>query len=164
VDAAFAFQATAPTPENHTDIIDKVLGIVGPSEPSQLTEKKRFQLYLVATAGPVPILAEAVGAELANGTTTQRMGAVECIRRTLRQRPRLQRGAPNHHLRDLRYFREDKPLLASGKHGVWPLDGLRSPEHSNSSASDGRRTFSFSSVAGVVGASAISKYLGAAKL
>jgi hypothetical protein len=38
------------------------MGIVGPSEPSQLTEKKRFHLYLLSVAGPVPLLAEAAGA------------------------------------------------------------------------------------------------------
>ena len=35
---------------------------MGPSEPSQLTEKKRFHLYLLSTVGPVPVIGEAVGA------------------------------------------------------------------------------------------------------
>src|ERR1043166_1640328 len=51
--------ATSPAAApDRMDFIDKILGMVGPAEPTHLTEKARFQLYMVATAGPVPILAE----------------------------------------------------------------------------------------------------------
>ncbi|MGH9645219.1 MAG: hypothetical protein ACRD4E_00260, partial [Bryobacteraceae bacterium] len=43
------------------DLIERVMGVVG-EDDTTLTERRRFHLYLLSTAGPVPILAEAVGA------------------------------------------------------------------------------------------------------
>src|SRR5258705_2763301 len=60
----FAFQSPTPAAVHNEDIIDKVLGMVGPTEPSNLTEKKRFHLYVVSTAGPVPLLGEAARAAI----------------------------------------------------------------------------------------------------
>src|SRR4051812_24032194 len=58
---AFA-QADPPAAVPHESTIEKIMGVVGPSEPSYLTEKKRFHLYVLSTVGPVPLIGEAVGA------------------------------------------------------------------------------------------------------
>lgn len=151
-----AFQAEPP-PAHHADIIDKLLGIVGPAEPSQLTEKKRFQLYLVATAGPVPLLAEAFGAglgqwrdspkEWGQGWTAygQRYGsnvAYNGVRETITYGTSFA-------------FREDNRYFASRKHGLWPRTGYAILSTFTARHPDGRQAFSISSFVGVVGASAI---------
>ena len=66
----FAFQSTTPAAVQREDMVNKVLGMVGPTEPSNLTEKKRFHLYVVSTAGPVPLLGEAVGAAIGQWENT----------------------------------------------------------------------------------------------
>ena len=38
--------------------------MVGPADPRYLTEKERFEQYLLATGGPMPILGEAFGAAI----------------------------------------------------------------------------------------------------
>ena len=59
---ACAYQPAAFAAADHGDTFDTVLGLAGRAEPSPLTEKKRFLLYVVSTAGPIPLLAEAAGA------------------------------------------------------------------------------------------------------
>lgn len=154
---ALAFQAAAPAEGNH-DIIAKVLGMVGPSEPSQLTEKKRFQLYVVSTAGPVPLVAEAVGAGISQWDNSpkewgqgwsaygERYGsnlAYNGVRQTITYGTSM-------------VFREDNRYFASQKKGFWPRTGYAVLSTVTARHPDGKRTFSISSVAGVLGASAIS--------
>jgi hypothetical protein len=55
-------QAAPSVPAEHETTIDKIFGMVAPEEPSQLTEAKRFHLYLLSAGGPIPILGEAIGA------------------------------------------------------------------------------------------------------
>src|SRR5215467_9564780 len=50
--------------------VDKLFGMVEPSDSSPLTEKKRFHLYVVSAAGPVPILGEAAGAGISHWEDT----------------------------------------------------------------------------------------------
>jgi hypothetical protein len=159
---AFAFQTAAPASANHADIIDKVLGIVGPAEPSQLTEKKRFQLYVVSTAGPVPLVAEAAGAGISQwqnspkewgqgwGAYGERYGsnlAYNAIRGTITYGTSI-------------VFREDDRYFASQKHGFWARTGYAVRSTVTARHPDGRQTFSVSSVTGVLGASAISSIWG----
>lgn len=159
---AFAFQEPAPTAAKHDDILDKVMGIVGPSEPSKLTETKRLQLYVVSVIGPVPLVAEAVGAGIGQwdnspkewgqgwGAYGERYGsnlAYNGVRETITYGTSA-------------LFREDNRYFASGKHGIFPRTGYAILSTVTARHSDGRRTFSFSSVAGVFGASAISSIWG----
>jgi hypothetical protein len=159
---AFAFQAAAPAAASHEDMIDKVLGMVGPAEPSQLTEKKRFQLYVVSTAGPVPLVAEAVGAGISQwenspkewgqgwGAYGERYGsnlAYNAVRGTITYGTSI-------------VFREDNRYFASQKHGFWPRTGYAVLSTVTARHPDGMRTFSVSSVTGVLGASAISSIWG----
>jgi hypothetical protein len=159
---AFAFQAAAPTAAKHEDIIDKVMGIVGPSEPDQLTEKKRFHLYVVSVAGPVPLVGEAVGAAISQwenspkewgqgwGAYGERYGsdlAYNAVRQTITYGTSV-------------VFREDNRYFASRKHGFWPRTGYAILSTVTARHPDGRRTFSFSGVTGVFGASAISSIWG----
>src|SRR5581483_9485946 len=53
-------QAPAATPKK--DFVDRILDLTGPADPKPLTRKQAFELYLMNTAGPVPIVGEAAGA------------------------------------------------------------------------------------------------------
>ena len=158
---AFAFQ-TSPSAANNPWIIDKIMGIVGPAEPTQLTETKRLQLYLVATAGPVPILAEAAAAGIGQWENSpkewgqgweaygKRFGsnlAYNGVRQTITSGTSI-------------IFREDNRYFASHKQGFWPRTGYAILSTVTARHPDGSRTFSVSSVAGVFGASAISSIWG----
>ncbi len=159
---AFAYQLPAPAAAHQEDTIDKILGMVGPSEPTQLTEKKRFQLYLVSTAGPVPLLAEAAGAGFSQwedspkewgegwGAYGERFGnnlAYNGVRETITYGTSI-------------VFHEDNRYFASHKHGLWARTGYAVLSTVTARSPDGRQTFSVSSVTGVVGASAISSIWG----
>jgi len=123
-----------------------------------MTEKKRFELYVVATAGPVPLLAEAVGAGFSQwqnkpkewgqgwGAYGERYGsnlAYNGVRQTLTYGTSIA-------------FHEDNRYFASGKHGLWARTGYAVLSTITARHPDGRRAFSVSSVTGVFGASAIS--------
>jgi len=158
---AFAYQA-APAPVHQRDTIDRVLGMVGPAEPTQLTEKKRFELYLVSTVGPVPLLGEALGAGISHWQNTpeewgqgwgaygKRYGsavAYNGVRQTITYAASIA-------------FHEDNRYFASHKSGFWPRTRYALLSTVTSRSPDGRRTFSVSSVSGVVGAAAISSVWG----
>ena len=158
----FAFQSPAPVTVSHEDIIDKVLGMVGPTEPSNLTEKKRFHLYIVSTAGPVPLLGEAAGAVISQWENSpkewgqgwsaygERYGsnlAYNAVRQTITYGTSA-------------VFHEDNRYFASHKHGFWARTGYAVLSTVTARHPDGRQTFSVSSVTGVVGASAISSIWG----
>ena len=143
------------------DVIDKVLGLVGPDETT-LTERRRFHLYLVSTAGPVPILAEAAGAGIGQwqnspkewgqgwGAYGQRFGsnlAYNGVRGTITYGTSI-------------VFHEDNRYFASHKHGLWARAGYAVISTVTARHPDGRTTFSISSFTGVVGASAISSIWG----
>lgn len=159
---AFAYQAAASAAAHHEDTIDKVLGMVGPAEPGRLTEKKRFQLYVVRTAGPVPLLGEALGAGISQwenspkewgqgwGAYGERYGsnlAYNAVRQTISYGTSI-------------VFREDNRYFASHKHGFWARTGYAVLSTVTARHPDGRQTFSVSSVTGVLGASAISSIWG----
>jgi len=144
------------------DIIDKVLGMVGPSEHTKLTEKERFQIYLLSVGGPVPLLGEAAGAGISQWKNTppewgqgwgafgERYGsnlAYNGIRQTITY------GASVALHEDTRYF-------ASGKHGVLNRTGYALLSTFTARRPNGQQSFSFSSVGGVIGASGIASIWG----
>lgn len=159
---AFAYQSPAPAAPPHEDILDKVMGMVGPAEASDLTEKKRLRLYLVSTAGPVPLLGEAAGAGIGQwenspkewgqgwGSYGERFGsnlAFNGVRQTITYGTSI-------------VFHEDNRYFASHKHGFWARTGYAVLSTVTARHPDGTRNFSVSSVTGVVGASAISSIWG----
>jgi len=154
--------ATTPAVAPHEDLVDKVLGMVGPSQPSYLTEKDRFQLYLLSAGGPVPLLGEAAAAGIGQGTNHppewgqgwgafgERYGsnlAYNGVRQTITYGISIP-------------FHEDNRYFASGKHGFWGRTGYAVLSTFTARHPDGRQSFSFSGVSGVVGASAISSIWG----
>lgn len=157
----FAQPPPAAAPEHETTL-EKIFGMVAPSEPSQLTEAKRFHLYLLSAAGPIPILGEAIGAgynqwrdtprEWGQGWNAygERFGsnlAYNGIRQTITYGTSV-------------VFHEDNRYFASHKHGVWARTGYAVLSTVVARHPDGRRVFSVSSVTGIAGASAISSTWG----
>ena len=144
------------------DLIDKVLGMVGPSDPANLTEKGRFHLYLLSAGGPVPLLGEAFGAGISQwrnsppewgqgwGAYGERYGsnlAYNGIRQTISYGISIP-------------FHEDNRYFASGKHGVWGRTGYALLSTFTARHPDGQQSFSVSGVTGVIGSSAISSIWG----
>jgi hypothetical protein len=154
----FAFQATDPTVPKDEKIIDRLLGIVAPAEPTKLTEKKRFQLYVVSTVGPIPLFAEAVGAGISQWDNSPKEWGQGWEAYGKRYGSNL---AYNGVRATITYgtsvvFREDNRYFASHKHGFWPRTGYAVLSTVTARHPDGSRAFSVSSVTGVIGASAIS--------
>ena len=144
------------------DLIDKVLGMVGPSEPSNLTEKERFQQYLLSAGGPVPLLGEAAAAGLSQRTNHPREWGQGWDAYGERYGSNL---AYNGVRQTISYaasiaFHEDTRYFASRRHGVWGRTGYAILSTFTARHADGRQSFSISSVSGVIGASAISSVWG----
>ena len=144
------------------DLIDKVLGMVGPSDPTVLTERARFHLYVLSTAGPVPLLGEAAGSAINHwsnsppewgqgwGAYGERFGsnlAYNGVRQTISYGLSIP-------------FHEDNRYFASGKHGIWSRTGYAILSTFTARHPDGRQSFSVSGVTGVIGASAIASIWG----
>jgi hypothetical protein len=144
--------------------IDKVLGWVAPGQPTHLTEKDRFQLYLVNTVGPVPLIGEAAAAGIGQwanrpkewgqgwGAFGERYGsdlAYNAVRQTVAYGTSIM-------------FREDNRYFASQKHGFWPRTKHALASTFIARHPDGSSQFSVSAMSGVVGASAISSIWGPA--
>ncbi len=151
-----------PISVDREGIVGKLMGIVGPSEPSQMTEEKRFHLYVLSVAGPVPLLGEAVGAGFSQwenspkewgqgwGAYGERFGsnlAYNAVRQTITYGTSIA-------------FHEDNRYFASHKHGFWARTGYAVLSTVTARHPDGRQAFSVSSVTGIVGASAISSIWG----
>jgi hypothetical protein len=148
----------------HETTMDKIFGMVAPDEQSQLTESKRFHLYLLSAGGPIPILGEAIGAGVSQWENSpkewgqgwnaygQRFGsnlAYNGIRQTITYGTSY-------------IFHEDNRYFASHKKGFWARTGYAALSTVVAQHPDGRRTFSVSSVSGIIGASAISSIWGPA--
>jgi hypothetical protein len=142
--------------------VDKVVGVVTPSEPTELTEKKRFHLYVLSVAGPVPLFGEAVGATFGQwrnspkewgqgwGAFGERYGsnlAYNGIRQSITYGTSV-------------LFHEDNRYFSSHKHGFWPRTRYAVLRTVTAQSPDGSQAFSVSSVAGVLGASAITSVWG----
>jgi hypothetical protein len=156
---AVAPPAKAPT---QLDLFDQVLGMVGPSEPSQLTEGDRFRQYLLSAGGPVPLIGEAAAAGYGQwtnhprewgqgwGAFGERYGsnlAYNGVRQTIGYGVSI-------------VFHEDTRYFASGSRGFWRRTGHAVLSTFTARHPDGGQSFSISSVTGVLGASAISSIWG----
>jgi hypothetical protein len=152
---------SATTPAR-LDLVDKILGMVGPSEPSQLTEHDRFQQYLLSAGGPVPLIGEAAAAGYGQwtnhphewgqgwGAFGERYGsdlAYNGVRQTISYGTSI-------------LFHEDTRYFASPRRGFWARTGYAVLSTFTARHPDGGQRFSISSVTGVVGASAISSIWG----
>ena len=139
-------------------LIDKIMGIAGPTEPGKLTERERFHLYAFSMVGPVPVLAEAVGAGLsqwqndpkewgqgwkAYGKRFDTNLAYNGVRQTITYG--LSAG-----------FHEDNRYFSSQRHGIMARTGYALLSTVTAKHPDGKRVFSVSAVAGIAGASAVS--------
>ena len=157
----FAQVPSAVAPEHETTM-DKIFGMVAPDEPSQLTESKRFHLYLLSAGGPIPILGEAIGAGVSQAENSpkewgqgwnaygKRFGtnlAYNGIRQTITYGTSV-------------VFHEDNRYFASHKNGFWARTGYAALSTVVAQHPDGRRAFSISSVSGIIGASALSSIYG----
>ncbi len=138
-------------------VIDKIMGIAGPTERGKLTERGRFHLYALSMVGPVPVLAEAVGAGLsqwkndpkewgqgwsAYGKRVDTNLAYNGVRQTITYG--LSAG-----------FHEDNRYFSSRRHGIMARTGYALLSTVTAKHPDGKRVFSVSSVAGIVGATAV---------
>ena len=157
----FAQPPPAAAPEHETALV-KIFGMVAPDEPSQLTEAKRFHLYLLSAGGPITILGEAIGAGVSQWENSpkewgqgwnaygERFGsnlAYNGIRQTITYGTSV-------------IFHEDNRYFASHKNGFWARTGYAALSTVVAQHPDGRRTFSVSAVTGIVSASAISSIWG----
>jgi len=157
----FAQPPPASTTEHETTL-DKIFGMVAPSEPSQLTEKKRLHLYLLSAGGPIPILGEAIGAGYSQLRNTPSEWGQGWSAYGERFGSNL---AYNGIRQSLTYgtsavFHEDNRYFASHKHGFWARTGYAVRSTVAARHPDGRLAFSVSSVTGIVGASAIASTWG----
>jgi hypothetical protein len=144
------------------DLIDKAMGIVGPTEPSQLTESARFHLYLFSVMGPVPLLAEAGGAAISQAENSPKAWGQEWGAFGERYESNL---AYNGLRQTITYgtsvlFHEDNRYFSSHKHGFRARTGYAILSTITARHPDGRQFFSVSSVVGVLGASAASSIWG----
>jgi hypothetical protein len=158
---ASASQPTAVTTEDQ-DLIEKVMGMAGPGGPSQMTEKKRFHLYLLSVAGPVPVLAETAGAGIGQWENSPKAWGQGWGAFGERAESNL---AYNGLRQTITYgasvvFHEDNRYYSSHKHGFWGRTGYAVLCTVTARHPDGREAFSFSSVAGVLGAGALSSIWG----
>lgn len=157
-----ASSTPAPVVTGHEDLIEKVMGIVSPSESGELTQKKRFHLYLFSVVGPVPVLAEIAGAGVGQwqdrpkewgqgwGAFAERAEsnlAYNGIRQTITYGTSM-------------LFHEDNRYFASHKRGVWARTSYAVRSTVTARHPDGNEAFSISSVTGVVGASALASTWG----
>jgi hypothetical protein len=141
---------------------DKILAMVGPASPAQLTQREQFELYLLSVGGPVPLIGEAGGAAIGQwlnqpaewgqgwGAFGKRYGgnlAYNGIRQTIAY------GGWLALKEDTRYFASNRRgFLPRARHALISTFTARKP--------DGRDVFSISATAGVIGASAISSIWG----
>jgi hypothetical protein len=156
--------AAAPSTVGQPDanVLDWVLGLVGPTPSTAPVHPERFREFLLSTVGPAPLIGEAVGAGIEQWENTpkewgQGWGAFakrywsnlayNGIRQTITYGGSLALGE------DTRYF-------ASRRSGVWPRTRHALVSTFTARHMDGRESFAFSSTAGVIGASALSSVWG----
>lgn len=146
----------------HEDLIDKVMGMVSPTESGELTEKKRFHLYLVSVVGPVPVLAEIAGAGIGQWANSPKEWDQGWGAFAERAESNL---AYNGVRQSITYgasimFHEDNRYFSSHRHGVWARTSYALRSTVTARHPDGSEAFSVSSVTGVAGASALASIWG----
>jgi len=154
------FGQTAPP--NKPDLLDTILVMAGTSEPVDMTAKQKFRNYLLSIGGPAPLIAEAASAGLSQwgnnprewgqgwGAYGQRFGSALAYN-GIRQSILYGLSVPLHE--DCRYF-------PSKAHGFFPRAGHALVSGFIAKHPDGRQRFSFSDIAAVGGAAAISSMWG----
>ena len=152
-------QTPPPTKPN---LLDTILVMAGTSEPVELTPKQKFQNYLLSIAGPAPLIAEAASAGLSQwgnnppewgqgwGAYGQRFGS-DLAYNGIRQSILYGLSIPLH---------EDNRYFPSKAHGFFPRAAHALVSGFIAKHPDGRQRFSFSDIAAVGGASAISSTWG----
>jgi hypothetical protein len=146
----------------HSGIVDKVLDLVGPVQADSPPHLERFREFMLSTVGPVPLLGEALGAGIEQWDNTpkewgQGWGAFgkrywsNLAYNGIRQA--ITYGGSHALGEDSRYF-------ASRRSGFWPRTRHALVSTFTARHRDGKDSFSFSSTAGVIGASAISSAWG----
>lgn len=148
--------------KDHEDLIDKMMGMVSPTESGELTEKKRFHLYLLSVVGPVPVLAEIAGAGIGQWENSPKEWGQGWGAFAERAESNL---AYNGLRQTITYgtsimFHEDNRYFPSHRHGVWARTSYALRSTVTARHPDGSEAFSVSSVAGVAGASALSSVWG----
>jgi hypothetical protein len=154
--------SSAPVVAGHDDLIEKVMGIVSPSESGELTEKKRFHLFLFSVVGPVPVLAEIAGAGFGQWEDRPKEWGQGWGAFAERAESNL---AYNGIRQTLTYgtsalFHEDNRYYLSHRQGVWARTRYAIRSTVTARHPDGSEAFSISSVTGVVGASGLASIWG----
>jgi hypothetical protein len=154
--------ATSSSAAPQGSAVDMVLGWVKPGQPTHLTEKERFQLYMVNTGGPVPLIGEMAAAGISQWANRpkewgqgwdafgKRYGsdlAYNAVRQTIAYGTSV-------------VFREDNRYFASQKRGFWPRTKHALVSTFVARHPDGSSQFSVSAMSGAIGASAISSIWG----
>jgi len=150
------------TPPNKPNLLDTILVMAGTSEPVEITAKQKFQNYLLSIGGPAPLIAEAASAGLSQwgnnprewgqgwGAYGQRFGS-DLAYNGIRQSILYSLSIPLH---------EDNRYFPSKAHGFFPRAAHALVSGFIAKHPDGRQRFSFSDIAAVGGASAISSTWG----
>ena len=158
--APVAFTQTSSSSDRN--LTDQFIDFVGPIPASSTPHAERLSEFVLATVGPVPLLGEAAGAGINHWMNTpeewgqgwgaygKRYGsnlAYNAIRQTITYAGSVA-------------LREDTRYFASNRSGAWARTRHALVSTVTARHEDGRTTFSFSSTAGVIGASAISSVWG----
>ncbi len=151
-----------PPQAARSDVLDKVLNMVGPVPAASPAHTERVSEFVLSTVGPIPLLGEAVGAGIEQwdnapkewgqgwGAFAKRYWsnlAYNGIRQTIIY------GGSHALGEDTRYF-------ASGRSGFWPRTRHALVSTFTARHKDGSESFSFAGTAGVIGAGAISSAWG----
>jgi hypothetical protein len=151
-----------PPPASQSGALDQILDLVGPVPAASPAHTERFGEFVLSTVGPVPLIGEAGGAAIGqwiNAPKEWGQGwdafakrywsnlAYNGIRQTITYGGSVFLGE------DTRYF-------ASRRAGVWPRVRHAVVSTFTARHMNGKESFSFSSTAGVIGASAISSVWG----
>jgi hypothetical protein len=159
---AGTIDSSGSSPAARSDALDRVLDLVGPVPAAFPARRERFAEFVLNTVGPVPLVGEAAGAaveQLMNTPKDWRQGwdafakrywsnlAYNGIRQTISY------GGSLALDEDARYFASRRP-------GFWPRVRHALVSTFTARHADGRDSFSYSGVAGVIGASAISSAWG----
>jgi hypothetical protein len=156
------FYVSAALAQQAPGLGDRILSLVGPSDPKPLTHKQYFEAYLLDTVGPVPILGEGISAAFSQWRDTppqwgqgwaaygKRIGSNLGYNAT-RQTISYAVGGLTHE--DYRYFASQEDRAGRRvRHALISIFLARRP--------DGSDGFSIAGVSGVVGAAAFSSIWG----
>ena len=160
--AVTAAAAHAQSLTTNFGTLDKLLMMVGPAQSTEFSQKTRFDVYVLGTVGPVPLIGEALGAGVSQWADTphewgqgwnaygRRYGsnlAYNAVRQTIAYGVSIP-------------FREDNRYFGSRADGILPRAGYAVLSTFTARHPDGSRQFSVSGVVSVLGAAGISSVWG----